>query len=89
MTKQGSWGDLKQPVQPVAKAAPNLDLRAKIFKMENPEYSFNCFLNVVIQTLWRTQGFKDIQKILLSTSEISSPANTTDHVVNALIRLFS
>jgi len=30
----------------------------RIFQLSNPDKSYNCFLNVVIQTLWRLNGFK-------------------------------
>ena len=33
---------------------PEAEPWKKIFQMDNPENSFNCYLNVVVQTLWRT-----------------------------------
>lgn len=50
--------------------------------MDNPDGSFNCFLNVVIQQLWRAEGFAPVQDALLALPE------SGDDVPCTLGRLF-
>jgi hypothetical protein len=54
----------------------------KVFMMDNPDGSFNCFLNVVIQQLWRAEGFAPVQDALLALPE------SGDDVPCTLGRLF-